>query len=202
MEANDNIGGYFVSPISVSLWEQSLSFVLLEQSHLESIRHNVIKNVAHRFQYLEFISSLLICDWERRRDNPRNSSLHDTVKVMNGHTYTVVVNSIVEGIGSYLYRISKSGYDVDKKVSCGSWIKAITEKCYPDDRSKKRDLRKRLEAIKDYRDDVHLDSFQKGERIQYHTYTDDLFIEIHNTFVEVLKQLHFSQNSCLLEELQ
>lgn len=93
----------FWCPSPVSQWRRFANGALPNHQALSLYKERLVSNVVHRLQYLEFIVAILLHDIERVRGG-RDSTIHVSVTPFLIHNHTTTVHSVLEGIGSYIFR--------------------------------------------------------------------------------------------------
>lgn len=126
-------------------------------------RNNLIKNIAHRLNYLEFLNAILCCDQTIKNFNVSKSALCGGIPEMMRMTFCILTYSIFEGIGSHMVR-SKANEEKEKtrhEVWVSELSNHLAEKDFPTlqqlQRKRKKQYTKLFNQLRDMRDRVHLD---------------------------------------------
>lgn len=141
---------------------------------LKSSKTDMLSNIAHRINYIEYLNAILSCHYKLQKDYNK-SSLCGGIPEMMSMNFCILVYSVFEGLGTYLVRC-ESMNEVVCKVNHSNWSAKLSEyvakKDFPSDKKLCRSRRKRYQKIfdklRDYRDHVHLD--KPLEKTNYNEY--------------------------------
>ncbi len=201
----------FVTPNVVGKFENYLDLILEEWSESEKERKTLKKNLGYTLQWLEFSSALLLEHYERIRDR-KESSLQSSVEAMMTLQFCVFTHGVLEGIGSYLFRLNQSKNPKrtnfrkwDINVGCGDWKDTIKKAVYPskdNGREDRKFLGQKIQQIIDLRDKIHLDRVRTTTHFE--DFGRDCFILCHSTLRLTLSTLSGEKvkNSPLFEDVE
>lgn len=206
----------FCCPTSVSAWEAFIGTIL---TPVQGMRTEYItklsKNICHRAQYLEFLAGLLFSDIEIKQLDAQKSLIHASVTPNLIHNHSITVNSILEGIGSYLHR--KTLYERGRgehnpvRVNREQWVGSLSKLVSAIsgyDAERRREFKASVRKISNIRDRSHLDEYSWENAIDFHMWYTEPFYETHRTFKKVLSTLGSDTarnrviNSCLYQSLE
>lgn len=190
----------FVTPNVVGTFERYLDLILDEWTESEKERKTLKKNLGYSLQWLEFSCALLLEHYERIQ-NKKESSLQSSVETMMTLQFCIFTHGVLEGIGSYFFRVnqknsehSKKSYSLgykpwDKQVDVNEWKGAIKKRVYPkkENSKNKSDLDRDIQKIVELRDKVHLDTIRS--KTHFEDFGRDCFILCHRTLRLVLSAL-------------
>ncbi len=183
----------FVTHNLIRTFERYLDLILEEWSESDKERKILRKNLGYTLQWLEFSSALLLEHYERVRDK-KESSLQSTVESMMTLQFCVFTHGVLEGIGSYLFRLNQNKnpriarhrkWDVN--VKCGDWKDEIKKAVYPSKSEARKSLAEDIQKIIDLRDRVHLDTIRP--KTHFEDFGLNCFVLCHKTLKLVLEQL-------------
>ena len=105
--------------------------------------------------------------------------------------FSVYTCSVLEGMGSYIYRYKKRDYKSPNwrsKIRSPQYRDAIKKAAYPNECDERKILSKKIQEIINLRDEVHLD--RVSEKIKYHLFEYEAFIKTHQTLRSILMSLN------------
>ncbi len=174
----------FSSPTPVSEWERYVSEIF-NNSKCQPLHRPLLKNLAHRLQFIEVVYSILLYDSEIYSANKRGT-LHPTVRCFTMHTFCVCANSILEGIGAHFCRNGLPS----KKLSAHAWHDAILDKIgvHYDCR---QDLSSFLDNLSTFRDKIHLDRIGSTDNLHFNEFTHvKCFLPMSHSFINLLDKMN------------
>jgi hypothetical protein len=202
---DDGFDPSFVAVNLISDWMAYLDAIQPVASSEARLPAALRRNLGHRLQLLEFETALLLLDLDTKRSFPGCSTLFETASVFKIHQFTVLTNTVLEGIGAHFYRVQRvaAGETPRNRLTADEWRIALIRDVLgrEDFPIAEAQLSADVRQLTDWRNLAHLD--RPSEDIHFNEFTyDACFIPAYKTFRVVLKALNPDfPETCLNEEL-
>lgn len=170
---DEGFNGGFVMGTPTDRWVRMLGNIRPTVNPAQTLPARQSRNLSYRLQLMEFDCALLLLDREAWADNhPR--TLYEPVCALKIQQYCVLAHSILEGIGSHIWRVNRSArhpaVNTLENVNPKQWKAALTAEFLRSAQqphlSTRQSLQVELDAITGWRDLVHMDRFDTHAELQ------------------------------------
>ncbi len=199
----------FVAPTLIKDWVKYLNKIRPASDPEKRIADRHKRNIGYRLQLIEFECALIILHIETMRHR-KSSTLHSTVFAFKNHQFMILANSILEGIGAHLFRVSSmaAGKNIapGNKIQTLEWRGALINQINPPD-GRNDEVRKyldnQLSTLSNWRNLIHMDRIDADGPLDFDKlYGPDKFVIAYNTFRDVMTKLNPDwPKTCLNEKL-
>lgn len=201
----------FAQPTSINRWVRYLGGIKPRFSPDKLLPEKLRSNIGHRMQLLEFDCALLLLNLETHRTFINSSTLHETISLMKMQQVSVLMHSVLEGIGCHLVRISERSrgkhVSENKKIEVDTWLAVLNDEVLASatlPALAAPDLKGRLVNLTSWRDKFPLDCIEPHDPL----HLDELsyascFIPAYQSFRFILTALNpdWPPETCLNEDL-